>query len=90
MTDPLPVTVRMLCGAYVARCKGKSASATSDAETAAARAAAKAFGTLDTRIRLKSVPPDNFWALPHDADGYLSAPQIVRDRIARQYGPRAL
>jgi hypothetical protein len=84
------VNVRMSCGAYVARCNGKTASATADAESAAARAAAKHFGTIDTKVRLKPVTHMTFFAVPAaDAPSdYKSANDLVRERCEQVYGPK--
>lgn len=52
MSEPLKVTVRYSCGTYLARCNGKTASCTSGPESAASRAAAKAFGVDEMFVQV--------------------------------------
>jgi hypothetical protein len=90
--DPVLVKVRIISGAYLARCGKAVASCTSDAETAAARAAGKALRVLEPHVYLKPCDPTSdraFWALPvtaSDADlvGYKTAHQIATDKAAER------
>jgi hypothetical protein len=90
--DPILVTVRMTGGAYLARCIRAQASCTSDAETAAARAAGKSLRVLEPHVYLKPVSPGSersFWALPatasaEDLVGYKTAHQIATEKAAER------
>lgn len=95
--DPAPaapgavqVHVREYGGAYIARCNGRTASATCGTITAAARAAARFFGCVDTRVRLNPVTNHTFLAL-READaagqaGYSTPADLRRAEFERLYG----
>jgi hypothetical protein len=88
--NALLVTVRMTGGAWLARCHKGVASCTSDAYTAAARAAGKVLGVVESRVVLKPVDPTSqhsYWALPitvpeSERVGYKTASQILTDAAA--------
>jgi hypothetical protein len=96
-TTPSPdsekVTVRSTGGIYLARCGRKNASCTMDAVSAAARAAGKHFGVLDTKIHLLEVggagPLTTFRALPCAALGYATASELAEAHRVAMYGRRA-
>jgi hypothetical protein len=89
LTSSVLVKIRDYCGAYVARCAGKSASSTSSQEFAAAAAAAKHFKVLPRRIRLHPNADGSFLAMPESSApiDWPHAGEIAQEKQARMLRP---